>query len=866
VAPESMRLWYGSEDMGRVDPPRRVDVTALGGAACGIALFRLGERLHVTVIVKASFEFIPDGAMSLVPADEIVTAEAHHHNNPARSVRVTPDTAPFLPRADVVLTGHARPPEGRAAEALVVRLALFRGAPLLDKAILVRGDTQGDATLPFEKLPLVYERAYGGIGWEENPLGVGAGVASASKAPNLIDPDNHARVMCFAPVSRAFPRRKRLLGKTDRRALDRPIAEIPAAFDWSYFQAAPEDQQVGYLQGDEWLILQGFHPVYAELRSCLPSARALARVYGIADAGDGHPLALAADTLRIDADALRCSVTWRGSFPIPHDDALAAIRVVAGVETPVRRITWPSAVTRASSADRGGRASAPDRLPEAQARAGAIGEHLGLPGETPDTVKLASTHAMRDALPADRSDEPSWNSTLTLDLPEESSPVARAAAPFRAPPAAARATAAPKEAPRAPAVPIVAPRPAPALHDFNDTLTVDDDPEELRAAAVGLPFPAPPRPRAPSVPPLPPASSAPRAVPAKKARPVAHGITLVNDTGLALGVVPWGASLGRDCLTVLAKATCDLIPGDLGALRPEAEPLEGERFEDGVCVYPSDFAPFKVRADVTLAGHVYAPIGGAPSQEVSFRFGDEANGFTRRLIAFGERRWEKGLAGPRASAPKPFDRMPLCPDRAFGGPRFPSNPSGIGYPDRMRPSRGPSLLPNLEDPERRIRTPNQAPPPSFLSPIPRAWKARTPSAERRTPFLAFPEALDWTSHQAAPPEQQLAFLRGDEAFAVTPVLPDGKALTGALPGLRARCFTERRKGDKPASFEEIPLRLDTVTFEVERRVLTLVFRGALPVPDERAPSSAIDVLYLVTEPLTAPPMTLEQARRALLRR
>jgi len=167
--------------MVRVAPPRRVDVTSLGGAACGTALWRMAERLHVTVIVKGSFELVPDSAMNLAPADEIVTAEVHHHNNPTRSVRLTPDTAPFLPRADVVLTGHARPPEGRPVEGLVVRLALFSGAPLLDKAIVVRGDTQGDVTLPFERLPLVYERAYGGIGWEDNPLGVGAGVATPAR-------------------------------------------------------------------------------------------------------------------------------------------------------------------------------------------------------------------------------------------------------------------------------------------------------------------------------------------------------------------------------------------------------------------------------------------------------------------------------------------------------------------------------------------------------------------------------------------------------------------------------------------------------------------------------------------------------------
>ena len=84
------------------------------------------------------------------------------------------------------------------------------------------------------------------------------------------------------------------------------------------------------------------NPEYAHIQSYLPAARGVARVYGVADGGEGHLLALVADTLRIDADALVCSVTWRGSFPVQSEEALAGVRILAGVESTDHPLEWPA--------------------------------------------------------------------------------------------------------------------------------------------------------------------------------------------------------------------------------------------------------------------------------------------------------------------------------------------------------------------------------------------------------------------------------------------------------------------------------------------------------------------------------------------
>src|SRR5262249_43040314 len=57
-------------------------------------------------------------------------------------------------------------------------------------------------------------------------------------------------------------------------------------------------------------------------------------------------VALHADTLRIDADDKRCSITWRGSIELPDEGALADLWVAMSVAAPGTRIAWPTAPPR----------------------------------------------------------------------------------------------------------------------------------------------------------------------------------------------------------------------------------------------------------------------------------------------------------------------------------------------------------------------------------------------------------------------------------------------------------------------------------------------------------------------------------------
>jgi uncharacterized protein YjbI with pentapeptide repeats len=299
-------------------------VQALPGVAGAAVAWRFQGRIRVTVIAKATFDFASDEPMRRRTPQEIVHAEVHYGNNPGRSLRLSSDLSPFLPHAEVMFTGHAYPPAGEAVRLLPVRLAIFDGqVPVIDKRLLVQ-HAEG-----FQRMPIVYEQAVRGPGGQDNPLGT-------SGVPSVVDPADPRRPAGFGPIARTWPVRRRLLGKTPPEALEGAVAEIPEAFDGSYFQAAPTDQRIGYLRGDEWILLEGLHPDAPLLRMRLPGARARARVHGLSAFGmdEGLPLELSADTLRIDGEEQTCTVTWRLAFPMANEAALAAVRFVVGVDVP----------------------------------------------------------------------------------------------------------------------------------------------------------------------------------------------------------------------------------------------------------------------------------------------------------------------------------------------------------------------------------------------------------------------------------------------------------------------------------------------------------------------------------------------------
>jgi len=369
--------------------------------AAATVLSRWRGSLRVTVICKATLGFVPDGEMVLAPAVEMVAADVHTAKNPMRSVRVSSDLSPHLERADVLFVGRAHAPPGTKVERTTVRLALVDDrVPVLDKRLAIVGDRDaaGAKPRPFDTMPIIYERAFGGLGFPDNPLGVGVGVGGDGKLqPNVLDPDptRPRTVAGFGPRSTSWLVRKKLLRGHPRPPTE-GIAELPDDVDWIYFQAAPPDQWLETLPPRAWIVLEGLNARTNLLRMRLPAMRAWARLEGPGlGPGVGAPLELRPDTLFIDGDAEHCTVAWRKSFHVASVEALTDAWASVAMEMPGRPLAWPPRPPRSGAdADTTG-VGGPRRLGpgSVKRRSHPMSGTVALDDLPPRRTGLAPTHA-----------------------------------------------------------------------------------------------------------------------------------------------------------------------------------------------------------------------------------------------------------------------------------------------------------------------------------------------------------------------------------------------------------------------------------------------------------------------------------------
>lgn len=258
----------------------------------------------------------------------------------------------------------------------------------------------------------------------------------------------------------------------------------------------------------------------------------------------------------------------------------------------------------------------------------------------------------------------------------------------------------------------------------------------------------------------------------------------------------------------------------------------------------SDVTLLKPATDVLLRGYAYSTPGSRTEALVALRVGSLKKG----VRVFGDRVWERVLRVTRQSEPKPFLKMELTYERAFGGTdasvpqrveRCEENPVGRGF--RARDSRLPvegAPLPNLEDPTGLLESPDERPRPACFGPIAPSWKPRPlyagtyDEAWKRDVFPFLPRDFDPRFLQCAPPDQILpGYIQGGEPVVIAGASAQG-ALQGSLPTVNPEVTV--RIGDR---IEQPPLRCDTVLLDAERPAVTLVWRAQLSVqgavPDVR---------------------------------
>ncbi|HKB04348.1 MAG TPA: DUF2169 domain-containing protein [Gemmataceae bacterium] len=268
------------------------------------------------------------------------------------------DYAPRKPRCDVLLTGSAYGPGGRATDRVTVSMRVGN----VQKSFDVVGNRiwlAGALTLaiskpePFTTMPISYDRAFGGVDkaktdpttfrwYPTNHAGVGwhdyldTKFLDGTPLPNTEEtgnpvrkPNGTYRPMAFGPIGRAWQPRPKWVGTYDQKWQDETYPFLPADFDERYFQAAPEDQQTDYLAGGEEVELLNLTPGG---RTAFRLPRLASPVEVFPKAGGRSAIAAVVDTLVLEPDAGRFSLVLRGRYPLRRD--LHEVRLVTVGEQP----------------------------------------------------------------------------------------------------------------------------------------------------------------------------------------------------------------------------------------------------------------------------------------------------------------------------------------------------------------------------------------------------------------------------------------------------------------------------------------------------------------------------------------------------
>ena len=223
----------------------------------------------VAAILKVTFALPQGGGQCRPDIDqaEILAVPEYYGDRGHSSIRMPADLGPPNPGTDVVFVGDAYAPSLRPVPEVVTRL---RVGPL-DKRVVVVGERKWTRTVvgsvisppvPFARMPMVYERAFGGTPPSQleasqprlddrNPVGTGYCARRADvqdmRLPNLEDPchrirswRDHPAVAGLGAVDAHWRPRRERAGTMDDEWRRERAPLLPADFDPRFLSVASE--------------------------------------------------------------------------------------------------------------------------------------------------------------------------------------------------------------------------------------------------------------------------------------------------------------------------------------------------------------------------------------------------------------------------------------------------------------------------------------------------------------------------------------------------------------------------------------------------------------------------------------------------
>jgi hypothetical protein len=305
----------------------------------------------VFAVVKGTFAL--GDRVSLADEQVPVTlADQHYGEPPVSSIRRPSDICLGKPGTDVVLLGSAWAPGGRPTWQMDVSIS----AGPVGKSVRVFGDRVWDSgaggttvawVAPFERVPLIWERAFGGTDDTErgpvidprNPVGRGfraPGSATAVRGtalPNLEDPAapissprDAPAPACFAPLAPHWEPRRSFAGTYDDAWRNSRAPYLPTDFNPRFFQIAPTSLVAPrHFEGGEPVDVRGVTPS-GVLQFEVPAVR-IQLNYRVGSNVQSRPAVC--DTVIVEPDEGRFVVVWRSSLAC--DKKLLKVEAVEAV-------------------------------------------------------------------------------------------------------------------------------------------------------------------------------------------------------------------------------------------------------------------------------------------------------------------------------------------------------------------------------------------------------------------------------------------------------------------------------------------------------------------------------------------------------
>ena len=315
-----------------------------------------GRELLV-VVVKGTFR---------IPTEQGATLRLHEEQMPLvmsdvfcgepglSAPKYEVDFAPRKPLCEILLNGSAYAPGGKPAERVTVGLRVGGWsksfAVVGDRFWYTAGGVRATPPNPFTTMPISYDRAFGGAdlrhedpsqhaAFMPNPSGRGfhkhliAQWLQASPLPNteelknsITSPDGAYRPMAFGPIGRHWDPRYKYAGTYDQHWQDNVFPFLPADFDEQYYQSAPLDQQLPKPLGEQTVTLLNLTPD-GRRDFVLPQFEAPIHVFP--KKGDREDLTAPLDTVVIEPDLERVTMTWRIARPL-QKNMLEIAQVLVG--------------------------------------------------------------------------------------------------------------------------------------------------------------------------------------------------------------------------------------------------------------------------------------------------------------------------------------------------------------------------------------------------------------------------------------------------------------------------------------------------------------------------------------------------------